>query len=304
MICLNSISAVGDPELKPSRNSCPAESLLHKFRVIMTPVWLMNLTNELEEGCCSYTRCWGHKQEVQPGATPGNNKIYWQTIAPFRVETCKIYKTASRCLFTAVWLGKPGSQLQGQEFVEVIVLQFWNVLKSSLYWWKHTRAANVKVHPCVKAEIIVFLSFVPSWTRTGSSFRWPRWSLDGKREGQRERRERAPLHRRLSWGQGVSRWPPCPPQSSHWLWKWGEGILIRHARVMLILIGGSWGELETHALPTKPGRQRVCEQRGAAQAPALSSEWGGTIIKIRSFWTSGTCRSTFHTKDEASRAQL
>lgn len=57
MICLNSISAVGDPEQKPSWNSCPAESLLHKFRVIMTPVWLMNLTNKLEEGCCSYARC-------------------------------------------------------------------------------------------------------------------------------------------------------------------------------------------------------------------------------------------------------
>lgn len=78
------------------------------------------------------------------------------------METRKIYKTASRCLFAAVWLERSRCPLQGQEFVEVIVLQFWNLLKSSLYWRKHTRAANVKVHPCVKAEIIVFLSFVPS----------------------------------------------------------------------------------------------------------------------------------------------
>lgn len=103
MIRLNSISAEGDPELKPSWNSCPAEPPLHKFRVIMTPVWLMSLNNELEEGCCSYARCRGHKQEIQAGATPGNNKIYCQTIAPFRVETLEIYKTPSRCSFTAVW---------------------------------------------------------------------------------------------------------------------------------------------------------------------------------------------------------
>lgn len=139
MIRLNSISAEGDPGLKPSWNSCPAEPPLHKFRVIMTPVWLMNLNNKLEEVCCSYARCRGHKQEIQAGATPGNNKICCQTIAPFRVETLEIHKTPSRCLFAADCIERcsvsaPGTRNLPSLPCPAVELHFWNLLKSSRCW--------------------------------------------------------------------------------------------------------------------------------------------------------------------------